>query len=140
MVNVVILLLVVLVTGLAVSFVLRRRRSLVPRRGLSIGADLGALADQPRVRVQAVTITGPDRVRVVLTPETGPADPSRRPISSDLDLVVTLREGDFGFELLHEWKQSASSLAIVIPPDSRLVRLRAIDDQQPLLLRRVDEG
>jgi hypothetical protein len=110
----------------------RRRQGLVAQRGTSIGADLGALADQARVRVRSVMKEGPDRVRVVLTPE---ADPE-----TDLDLVVLLREDEFGFELLHEWKRSERSIAIVMPPDSRIVRLRSIDDLQPLTLRRVDEG
>src|ERR1700724_3199168 len=121
MANVVVVLVVVLLIGYAVSVVNRRRSSLVAQRGTSIGADLGALSDQPRVRVREVTTTGPDRVLLVLTPETGPGDAAELSTPSDLDFVVTLREGESGFELLHEWKRSGSSLAIVIPPDSRLV-------------------
>jgi hypothetical protein len=137
MANVALVLVLLILIGLAVSVVNRRRRSLVPQRGTSIGADLGALSDKPRVRVREVATTGPDRVLVVLTPETGPGD-SAGLTPSDLDFVVTLREGESGFELLQEWKRSATSLAIVIPPDSRLVRLRSIDDLQPLTLRRAD--
>jgi hypothetical protein len=128
--NVVLILLVVLLGLSVVSFLRRRRRGIVAERGTSIGADLATLADQPRVRVQSVTKAGADRVRVVLKPDAG----------SDLDLVVLLREEEFGFELLHEWKQSETWVAIVIPPDSRLVRLRSIDDLQPLTLRRFDGG
>jgi hypothetical protein len=117
----------------------RRGRGIVARRGMSIGADLGALADQPRVRVRALTKAGPDRFHLVLTPEQGAADGPGLIPSSDLDLVVLLSEEDFGFNLLHEWKRSESPLAIVIPPDSRIVRLRSIDDLQPLTLRRVDD-
>jgi hypothetical protein len=129
--NVVLVVVLLLIVWFVVSFV-RRRQGLVAQRGTSIGADLGALADQARVRVRSVMKEGPDRVRVVLTPE---ADPE-----TDLDLVVLLREDEFGFELLHEWKRSERSIAIVMPPDSRIVRLRSIDDLQPLTLRRVDEG
>jgi hypothetical protein len=129
--NVVLVVVLLLIVWFVVSFV-RRRQGLVAQRGTSIGADLGALADQARVRVRSVMKEGPDRVRVVLTPE---ADPE-----TDLDLVVLLREDEFGFELLHEWKGSERSIAIVMPPDSRIVRLRSIDDLQPLTLRRVDEG
>jgi hypothetical protein len=139
MANVLIVLVVVLLAGCVLSIVQWRRSSLVPKRGSSIGADLGALFDQPRVRVRAVTMTGPDRVRLVLTPETDPVDRVGVATSSDLDLMVSLREGEFGFEQLQEWLRSASSLAIVIPPDSRLVRLRSIDSKQPLTLRTVDE-
>ena len=54
--------------------ILRRRgRGIVARRGMSIGADLAAMADQPRVRVRAVTKAGPDRFHLVLTPEQGVA-------------------------------------------------------------------
>src|SRR5258708_2457670 len=119
-----------------------RGRGIVARRGMSIGADVGALADKPRVRVRSVMIEGPDRVRVVLTPEPGGPEggapgvgPGVGPgTSPDLDLVVALNEDEFGFELLHEWKRSGTSIAMVIPPDSRLVRLRSIDDLQPLTL------
>jgi hypothetical protein len=138
MTNVVVVLAVLLLAGFAVSFVQRRRRSLVPSRGTSIGADLGALSDQPRVRVRDVVMTGADCARLVLTPETGPIDHPGLMTSPDLEFVVSLRRDDFGFELLQEWKRSASSIAMVTPPNSRLVRLRSIDDLQPLTLRLVD--
>jgi len=53
---------------------------------------------------------------------------------------VNLRREEFAFDVLQEWKQSQAVLAIVMPPDSRILRLRAIDDLQPLTLRRVDTG
>lgn len=140
MANIVILILIVLAAWYVVSLVRRRQQGIVARRGLSIGADLGTLADQPRVRVRAVTTSGPDRVRLVLTPETGPADGPGLPTSSDLDLVVSLGEEEFGFKLLHDWQRAQSSLAIVMPPNSRIVRLRSIDDLQPLTLQRVDQA
>jgi hypothetical protein len=140
MANVAAVLAVLLLIWFVVSILRRRGHGIVARRGLSVGADLGALADKPRVRVRAVTKAGPDRVRLILTPEQGPADGPGLMTSPDLDLVVFLREEQSGFELLNEWKRSESSLAIVMPPGGRLVRLRSIDGLQPVTLRRVDEG
>ena len=140
MANIVLAVGVALLAWYLVSMVRRHRRGIVAERGMSIGADLGTLADKPRVRLRAVTKAGPDRVRLVLTPETGAGDGPGLTTSADLDLLVFLREEEFGFELLNEWKRSQSSLAMVVPPDSRIVRLRSIDDLQPLTLRRVDEG
>jgi hypothetical protein len=125
--------LVLVLFAISVSIVRRHRRSFVPQRGAGVGADLGALDDQPRVRIQSVTLVGPDRVRLVLRPQ---AASGGAPTSEDLDLVVRLREGDMGFEFVREWNRMGTVLAIVIPPDSRLVRLRSTDDLQPLTLRR----
>jgi hypothetical protein len=133
--SVVVVVLVVVLFAIALSIVRRHRRSFVPQRGTSVGADLGALADQPRVRIQTVTQLGPDHVRLVLAPE---ATSAGAPTSEDLDLVVRLREGELAFEFVHEWNRLGTLLAIVIPPDSRLVRLRSTDDLQPLTLRRDD--
>jgi len=121
---------VLVLAGLAVQMVRRRRHGLVAERGMSVGADLGTLSDRPRVRVREVTTMGPERVRLVLTPEADPA--------ADMDLVVSLREDEFGFDLLHEWRRSGAPVAIVFPPGSHLVRLRGVDDLQPLTLRRAD--
>jgi hypothetical protein len=137
--NVVVLLAGLLLVWYVVSFVRRHRRGIVAERGTSIGADLRALGDQPRVRVRAVTKAAPDRVHIVLTPETGPDGLGLGP-PPDLSFVVALREEEFGFELLHQWERTEQSVAIVLPPNSRIVRLRAIDDLQPLTLRCVDEG
>jgi hypothetical protein len=135
--NVVVLLVLAFLIGCALSVVHRRRRSFVPQRGTSVGADLGAMSDKPRVQVRDVTTTGPNRVRLVLVPEAPPIDSPGLMASSDLDMIVTLRDGEL--DLLQEWQRSATSLAIVIPPNSRLVRLRSIEDLQPLTLRRVDD-
>jgi hypothetical protein len=137
--NVVVVLAGLLLVWCVVSFVRRHRRGIVAERGTSIGADLRALGDQPRVRVRAVTRAAPDRVRIVLTPETGPDGPGFG-APPDLGFVVALREEEFGSELLHEWERTEQSVAIVLPPGSRLMRLRAIDDLQPLTLHCVDEG
>ncbi len=137
MANVEVVVLLLVLVGSALFFVNRRRASFIPQRGTSIGADLGALSDQPRVRIREVSLTEPGRVRLVLTPVTPPVDSSTHTASSDLDTVVSLREGEL--EQLQAWQQAASVLAVVIPPGSRLLRLRSIDDLQPLTLRRVDE-
>ena len=137
--NIVLVLGVALLAWYLASMVRRHRRGVVAERGTSIGADLGTLADKPRVRVRAVTTAGPDRVRLVLTPETGPDHGPGPTTSADLELLVFLSEKEFGFALLHEWKRSQRSVAMVVPPGSHIVRLRSIDDLQPLTLRRVDE-
>jgi hypothetical protein len=125
--------------GCCIGYLLVRRvGGIVPKRGMGIRADLGELADKPRVRVREVAKAGPARVRLVLTPEPGPADVPLPTTSSDLELVVSGPDQQFGFELLCEWQRSQSVLAVVMPPDSRIVRLRSIDDLQPLTLRRVD--
>ena len=128
--SVVLVLLLALMVAFLVSVIQRRRRSLVGKRGTSIGADLGALSDQPRVRVADLITIGPDSARLVLTPEPATVE--------DRIFVVSLKEGDSGYQLLLEWQRAGSSLAIVIPPGSRLVRLRSIDSLQPLTLRRLD--
>jgi len=130
----------VLLLALYISSVIRREsHGLVPKRGTGVASDLGTLADKPRVRVSEVTRTGPDRVHVVLTPASDPIDGDRIETSADLALAVSLPEEESGNELLEEWRRSGKALAIVFPPNSRLVRLRSIDDLQPLTLRRVDD-
>jgi hypothetical protein len=128
--NVVVVLAGVLLVWSVLRIIRRFRRGVVAERGTSIGADLRALGDQPRVRVRAVTTAAPNAVRVILTPELE--------TSSDLDLLVSLREEDFGFELLRQWMRSDTPVAIVQPPGGKLVRLRSVDDLQPLTLRRID--
>jgi hypothetical protein len=128
--SVAVVIVVALVTWAVVSFVRSRRHGLEAKRGLSIGADLGMLADTPRVVVQAVTTTDPETVRLVLTPDSGP----------DIDLCVMLKEGEFGFDLLRQWQRAHTAVAIVMPSGSHIVRLRSVEDLQPLTLRRVDSG
>jgi hypothetical protein len=130
----VIAVLVVVLLAVAVAHVVRQRRSsLVPKRGMSIGADLGGLADAPQVRVTALTRTAPDRLRVVFTPEPGST-------AVGLDVVVALEEDAFGASVLDDWQRSGSPIALVVPPDSHLLRLRSVDSLQHLTLRRVDEA
>jgi hypothetical protein len=136
--NVILLLVLVVVVWFVIALVQRRRRGLVAERGTSIGADLGTMNDQPRVRVSAVTKAGPDRVRVVLTSVDG-GDPVV-PDTADTELLVFLREEEVGFDTLEDWKKRQKTLAIVMVPGNELVRLRSIDDLQPLTLRRVSEA
>jgi hypothetical protein len=134
--NVAVVLVVFLGVFGVVVFLGRHRRGIVAERGMSIGADLGALGDQTQVQVRAVTAEGPDRVRLVLAP--CPSDNPELGAWPDLDVVVSLREGDFGLELLRQWHRNEEVLAMVLPPGSQLVRLRSIGDLQPLTLRRIN--
>jgi hypothetical protein len=136
--NVVLLLVLVVVVWFVIALVQRRRRGLVAERGTSVGADLGAMNDQPRVRVSAVSKAGPDRIRVLLTPVGG--DDPVVPAIADTELLVFLREEEVGFGTLEDWKKRRKALAIVMVPGNELVRLRSIDDLQPLTLRRVTES
>jgi hypothetical protein len=133
--NVILLLVVVVVIGFVVVTIQRRRRGLVAERGTSIGADLGSMNDQPRVRVSAVTTVGPDRVRLVLTSVID--DDAAAPPVADDELLVYLREEEVGFDTLEDWKRRQNLVASVMLPGQELVRLRSIDDLQPLTLRRV---
>jgi hypothetical protein len=135
--NVILLLVLVVVVWFVIALVQRRRRGLVAERGTSIGADLGTMNDQPRVRVSAVTKAGSDRVRVVLSSVDG-GDPVVL-VTADIELLVFLREEEVGFDTLEDWKKRQKALAIVMVPGNELVRLRSIDDLQPLTLRRVTE-
>ncbi len=77
-------------------------------------------------------------VLLVLTPDTGPGEDPELAVSPTLEFLVRLDENDFGFRQLYQWEKSHTALAIVLPPDSRIMRLRSIDDLQPLTLRRLD--
>jgi hypothetical protein len=138
--NVTVVVVVLLVVCSFIYLLRRHGDGIIARRGMSVGADLGTLADAPRVRIRAVTKEGPDRIRLVLAPETDPGDSTGVVTKSDLNFVVGLEEEEFGFGVLHQWHQAASVLALVIPPGSRLVRLRSLGDLQHLTLRCVDEG
>jgi hypothetical protein len=130
--------LAVLAVGLYVGSVVRRRRSaLFPKRGFGVRADLDGVSDAPRVRVRALQRTAPDRVAVTFAKEAGPGDAPPEP-PFELEFIVLLQESEFGSGLLEEWQQAGSSIALVIPPGSRLLRLRSLDTLQHLTLRRID--
>ena len=134
--NVAVVGIVVIAVLLAFSFVRSRRRQLVPQRGFGVAADLGGLADAVHGRIRSVITTAPGRVRVVFATDAHPPQPA----VADLELLVSLDEGDFGFGLLQEWQAAHSSVAMVMPPGGRLVRLRSVESLQHLTLRRVDGG
>jgi hypothetical protein len=124
------------VVVLGVLKLLRTRgQGLAARRGLSVGADLAAMADRPQVRVRELSSVAPGRVRVVLVPDgdEGVDDVGDAP---GMDLVVSLEEGTFALRVLREWQEAQVPLAVVEPPGGRLVRLRSTVDLQHLTLRR----
>lgn len=133
MASLVIVLGVALVSGSVLALVRHNRRTLVGKRGTGVGADVGALTDQPQVRIVTVATVGADRVRIVLAHQ-----PVADPPLPALEIVAALGEGEFGFGLVHQWMRSGQVLALVTPSDSRIVRLRSLDDLQPLTLRRTD--
>jgi hypothetical protein len=125
----------------------RRRAQLVPQRGMGVRADIGRLRDAPRVRVREFTKTAPDAARLALETVQGPdasdsAEPQEK--SADEGTAVTfefsiaINESEPGFPLLQEWMERQCVLGVVLPPDSPLIRLRCLDDLQPLTLRRLD--
>ena len=48
-----------------------------------------------------------------------------------------MNENEPGYPLLREWIGRRAVLGVVLPPDSRLIRLRNLEDLQPLTLRRL---
>ncbi len=136
MATVVVVLIFALLVWLVVSTIRTRGRGLVSRRGTGIEADLGAMAGRPTVRVRSVLAVGGDRVELVLgndpsstTPGTGDAE------TEDTHLVVFLDANDFAFEQLHHWRRDGTELAMVMPPGSHILRLRSVDELQPVTLR-----
>jgi hypothetical protein len=114
--------------------ILRRRATLVSRRGFGVGADLQRLNEVPRVRVCEVSITGPDVTRLGLVP-------ARTEDQSNVvtgDISVALNSSDPEYALLREWLERGSDLGVVMPDGGELIRLRNLEDLQPLTLRRVD--
>jgi hypothetical protein len=132
MASVVIVVLLALALYAVITGVQRHRRGLVAERGTSIGADLGVLGDRPRVIVREVTPLDHDRVHLVLVPE----DATSGSAPPDLDFVISLRQDEFGYDLLRQWQQATSVVAVVLPPNSTLVRLRSVDSLQPITLKR----
>ena len=133
MANVAVVVVIVVLVVYVAATIRGRRRGVVAQRGTGIGADLGGLADAPRVRVSDVRMVGPDRAEVVLAPD----DPSGGP--NEFRFVVWLRRDEFGYELLTQWQADADPVAMVLPPGSHLVRLRSVASLQHLTLRRLGE-
>jgi hypothetical protein len=132
---IILILAMALLTWVAIAAILRRRSQIVSVRGMGTTADIGRLHDMPRVQVRDLTVTGPDSARLVVA-ATGDDDGAGA--GAESEFLIAINEGDPGFGLLHEWIDQASVLGIVVPPDSRLLRLRCLADLQPLTLRRLD--
>jgi hypothetical protein len=56
----------------------------------------------------------------------------------DGDFLVALTASDPEYLILREWLEHGSDVAVVMPPESNLIRLRNLADLQPLTLRRLD--
>lgn len=119
-----------------------RRAQLVSTRGIGLGADIELLRNVPRVRVSELTLTAPDTalLAIVAAHERTADDAQYNPGDGDvgLEFSIAINESDPGFPLLREWKERQCVLGMVMPPDSRLIRLRCLEDLQPLTLRRTD--
>jgi hypothetical protein len=116
-----------------------RRAQLVSLRGIGLRGDIELLHDVPRVRVRELTMTDPDTARLAMVAAHGHDDSytDDRALVG-LEFSIAMNESDPGFPLLREWESRECVLGIVIPPDSQLIRLRCLEDLQPLTLRRVD--
>ena len=130
------LLFIALLSWLIISSIWRRRQSMVGRRGFGTSADIGRLHDVPRVRVQEVSVMGPDRVRLVLVAAGEDDDPGS---ATETEYLVALDADESTFDILHQWQANHQVLGAVVPDESRIIRLRALDDLQPVTLRRVED-
>ena len=59
--SVAVVIVLVALVAYIIATIRKRRRGIVAERGTGVGADLGGLADAPRVRIRYVHLTGPDR-------------------------------------------------------------------------------
>jgi len=105
---------------------------------MGLRGDIELLHDVPRVRVRELTITEPDTARLAMVAAHEHDDVDR--IAEDrglvgLEFLIAMNESDPGFLLLREWEARECVLGIVLPPDSQLIRLRCLEDLQPLTLR-----
>jgi hypothetical protein len=83
-----------------------------------------------------VSITGPDIARLGLVP-------ARAEDQTDFitgNISVALNASDPEYALLCEWLEKGSDLGVVIPDGGQLIRLRNLEDLQPLTLRRIDSS
>ena len=121
----------------------RRRAQLVSTRGMGVRADLMRLNEVPRVRVKELTMTGPDAAHLALVSapleggDGGEPEEVHDESSIGLEFSIEMNESEPGWALLREWIERQCVLGCVIPPDSRLIRLRCLEDLQPLTVRRL---
>jgi len=120
------------------TLILRHRSAIVPVRGMSTTADVGRLRDMPRVVVRDLTLTDADVARLTLE-SAADSHPAESPSAPESEYLVALNAGDPEYHVLIDWVAHRSVLGIVLPPGSRLLRLRNVDDLQPITLRRVDD-
>ncbi len=129
----------VLVNYYAVRAVWRRRARLVPVRGYGPAADVGRLReDVPRVRVRALTVLGPDEARLTLGPVPDREESTGGSDGPETEYRIALDGRDPGFAILSDWLDDQTVLGAVLPEGTALIRLRSVDDLQPLTLRRLD--
>jgi len=121
---------------LIISAIWRRRRSMVGVRGFGPTADIGRLHDVPRVRVGELTVIGPERARLVLVPA---SDAGVHAADAEAEYLVAVDAEEPAFDILRDWQANQRVLGAVAPNDSRILRLRSLDDLQPLTLRRLDD-
>jgi hypothetical protein len=117
----------------------RRRRNLLTVRGFGVRADVGRLHDVPRVVVGELTMISPEVARIALQPSSPQEQDNPRNRAVEGTFLIGLNERDPGFEILQGWLEDQSILGAVMPPESRIIRLRSLDDLQPLTLRRIDD-
>jgi hypothetical protein len=119
---------------LVTRFLIRHRASLISARGFGVGADIGRLHDVPRVRVRTLTAMGDHRAQLVVVAAPGEEpEPVNDPL--EVTFVVELDANDRSYAQLREWLDGQTDLGIVVPEDTRIIRLRSIVDMQPLTLR-----
>ncbi|HTD50923.1 MAG TPA: hypothetical protein VK771_10005 [Acidimicrobiia bacterium] len=126
------------VIGFVASEVWRRRARLFNRHGMGMHADVERLYQLARVCVSGLTMTGRDVARLGLSRNHANNHIDRTLDMVEGDYLVALKESDSEFELLHRWLEHQNVLGVVLPPQSRIIRLRCLDDLQPLTLRRLD--
>ena len=105
---------------------------------MGVRADVERLHDMPRVCVTDLTMTEPDVARLVLAPTTRDDLHASDTDIVEFEFLIAINESEYGFALLRQWREHQSVLGVVIPPESRIIRLRSLDDLQPLTLRRLD--
>jgi hypothetical protein len=133
--TVLLLLAIVVGSALIIRRIRARRASMVSVRGFGPRADVERLRDLPRVRVDGIAPAGPDRVRLQLTPA-GEDEPAGQ---EDLEYWVALNADDREYAILEDWLARREVLGIVAPADTRILRLRSVDDLQPITLRRLED-
>jgi hypothetical protein len=126
------------VIGFVASEIWRRRARLFSRQYMGMHADVERLYELPRVCVTGLTMTGRDAARLALSPKHANDHTDHALAMVEGDYLVALHESDSEFELLRGWLEHQNVLGVVVPPESRIIRLRCLEDLQPLTLRRLD--